>query len=82
VTRGDIYVSLRPRPCEIKSADLLKEFRAGNPILLSFARLLLEIETGERIYIQIHPETEKNRESWGILCRFVQQKKGKGEWVQ
>lgn len=81
-TRGDIYVSLKPRSCELKPADLLKEFRAGNPVLLSFARLLLEIETGEKIPIQIHPETKDNEKSWGILCRFVKQKKDKGESVQ
>ena len=80
--RGDIYVSLRPKPCEIKPADLLKEFRAGNPILLSFAKLLLEIETGEKIPIEIHPETKENEKTWGILCRFVKQKKDKGESVQ
>lgn len=81
-TRGDIYISLRPRPCELKPADLLEEFRAGNPILLSFARLLLEIETGEKITIPIDPETKKNLEVWGILCRLVNEKKYKGESVQ
>ncbi|KAI9652610.1 MAG: hypothetical protein M1821_008357 [Bathelium mastoideum] len=82
-TRGDIYVSLKPRPLKhLKSVDLLQEFRAGNPILLSFARLLLEIETGEKIPIQIHPETKDNEKNWATLCRFVQQKKDKGESVQ
>ncbi|TAQ85757.1 hypothetical protein B7494_g5906 [Chlorociboria aeruginascens] len=81
-TRGNIYVSLKPRPCEIKPTDLLGEFRAGNSIRLSFARLLLEIETGKEIPIPIHPETKKFEENWGFLCRFIKEKKDKGESVQ
>ncbi|MCJ1461420.1 hypothetical protein MMC07_000017 [Pseudocyphellaria aurata] len=80
--RGDVYISLRPRPCKVKRADLLQEFSIGNPVLLSFARLLLEIETGEKIPIEIHPETPRNIVVWGHLCKFVKDKKSKGESVQ
>jgi hypothetical protein len=81
-SRGDIYVSLKPTPFETKSVDLLNDFRAGNPTMLSFARLLLEIETGERMQIQIYPETQKNIKSWAYLCSLVQMKKDNGESVQ
>lgn len=81
--RGDTYVSLKPRLCRLKSVDLLEEYKAGNPILLSFARLLLEIETGEKIDdIQIHPEAQKNWGAWVVLCQLVDEKKYKGESVQ
>ncbi|KAM0522952.1 hypothetical protein ACHAPE_001441 [Trichoderma viride] len=73
-TRREIYVSLRARRCEVKSADpdLLNEFRSGNLNLLSFARLLLEIETGEKIQYPNEGEDVKN---WGFLCFLFKHKK-------
>lgn len=81
-TRGDLYISLRPNLYEVKSADLLEEFTAGNPILLSFARLLLEINTGETIAMEIHPDKKDNIKNWVFLCGFVEEKLKIGEDAQ
>ncbi|KAJ5613935.1 hypothetical protein N7528_007589 [Penicillium herquei] len=63
----DPYISLRPKFSSASNPDLpvLKTIRPGNPILLSFARLLLEIDSGEKIPITIHAESRANVSTWG-----------------
>ncbi|KAJ4024937.1 hypothetical protein NW752_002391 [Fusarium irregulare] len=46
-------------------------FRMGDPILLFFAKLLLEIHLGDRIEIDIHPKAEQNRTAWVKLVEYV-----------
>jgi hypothetical protein len=47
-------------------------FRIGNPTLLSFAKLLLEIEFGQSIDLYISSEYNKlNRGTWAELCYMV-----------
>lgn len=70
--RGDLYVSLRPRLYESRIMDLLEKFKAGNPVLLSFARLMLEIDMGEKIPMDIHPENKDNEKNWAFLCGLVE----------
>ncbi|EAU29574.1 predicted protein [Aspergillus terreus NIH2624] len=66
-----LYISLRPNFSTPAFPDLLKTVRPGNPVLLSFARLLLEIDSGEKIPMAIHPESRANVSTWGELCDFV-----------
>jgi len=80
---GDLYVALRPaRRCRPETEDLLSEFGPGNPTLLSFARLLLEIEFGEEMNMPIQSEMKENLESWAKLVQIVQVKKDRGESSQ
>lgn len=65
------YISLRPKAAGPGSPDLLKTVGPGNPVLLSFARLLLEIDNGEQIPMEIHPESKANVSKWGEMCAFV-----------
>lgn len=81
-TSGDLYVSLKPRLCGIKPADVLEKFKAGNPVLLSFARLMLEIDMGEKIPMKIYPENKDNEKNWASLCDLVEQKLKHGGSVQ
>ncbi|KAH7153734.1 hypothetical protein DER46DRAFT_560503 [Fusarium sp. MPI-SDFR-AT-0072] len=46
-------------------------FRMGDPILLFFAKLLLEIDLGHKIKINIHPEVEQNYTAWLELIEYV-----------
>ncbi|KAJ5813586.1 uncharacterized protein N7503_000336 [Penicillium pulvis] len=66
------YISLRPKASSSpKYPDLLKAVGPGNPIFLSFARLLLEIDNGEQIPMDIHPESKANVSNWGEMCAYV-----------
>ncbi|KAJ5560391.1 hypothetical protein N7513_002790 [Penicillium frequentans] len=65
------YISLRPKDLGSKCPDLLKAIGPGNPIFLSFARLLLEIDNGEQIPMDIHPESKANVSNWGKMCAYV-----------
>ncbi|CAM1506236.1 Fc.00g058770.m01.CDS01 [Cosmosporella sp. VM-42] len=55
------------------SVDHLGEpsFPAGHPILLSFAKLLLEIKSGEIIDLEIRALNQDNLMSWARLCSYV-----------
>lgn len=80
---GDLYVALRPaRHSRPEAEDLLSEFGPGNPTLLSFARLLLEIEFGEEMNMPIQSEMTENLKSWAKLVHIVQVKKDRGESSQ
>ncbi|RSM15028.1 hypothetical protein CEP52_001023 [Fusarium oligoseptatum] len=46
-------------------------FRRGDPVLLFFAKLLLEIDQGQKIPIDINPEVEQNEKAWMELFEFV-----------
>ncbi|KAK4182149.1 nucleoside phosphorylase [Podospora australis] len=83
---GPFYVSLRPASGLTESnPDLLRLFGPGNPILLSFARLLLEIEGGEKLSMAIHPTNTANTQKWGQMCGFVDvaaEKAGDGNYLK
>ncbi|KAJ6099085.1 hypothetical protein N7467_000620 [Penicillium canescens] len=66
-----LYISLRPNFSSSRYPDLLRTVGPGNPVLLSFARLLLEIDNGEKIPMTIHPESRANVSTWGQMCDFV-----------
>ncbi|KAH7118152.1 hypothetical protein B0J13DRAFT_202103 [Dactylonectria estremocensis] len=46
-------------------------FRRGDPVLLFFAKLLLEIDQGHKIAIDINPEVENNEKAWLELFEYV-----------
>ncbi|KFA74126.1 hypothetical protein S40288_08175 [Stachybotrys chartarum IBT 40288] len=66
-----VYVSLKPSSAGSKSLDFFRAVRPGNPILLSFAKLLLEIHCGERIPMEIQQQSTVNIPGWGHLCDFL-----------
>lgn len=78
------YISLRPKSSGPESPDLLKTVGPGNPVLLSFARLLLEIDNGEQIPMEIHPEGKANVSKWGEMCAFVNvaEREGSGNYLK
>ncbi len=44
-------------------------FQIGDPILLFFAKILIEIDQGKKIPITISPAAEENRHAWfDLLC--------------
>ncbi|RDW78956.1 uncharacterized protein DSM5745_05808 [Aspergillus mulundensis] len=66
-----LYISLRPSTRNSKPSQSVSEVGPGNPILLSFAKLLLEIENGEKISMEIYPESRANLPNWGGMCDLV-----------
>ncbi|KAH6896664.1 hypothetical protein B0T10DRAFT_602101 [Thelonectria olida] len=65
------YVSLRPNLSGSRSPDSFGAIQIGHPLVLSFARLLLEIDDGEKIPLTIHPRSEDNIQEWASLCSHV-----------
>ncbi|PTB65209.1 purine and uridine phosphorylase [Trichoderma citrinoviride] len=46
----------------------------GNPVLLSFAKLLLEIVNGEKIQLDVdHKNTARNIGNWAQMCGYVEE---------
>ncbi|KAL4902905.1 hypothetical protein BDW74DRAFT_180204 [Aspergillus multicolor] len=79
-----LYISLRPSTQNSKASHSVSEVGPGNPILLSFAKLLLEIENGEKISMDIHPESRANLPTWGGMCDLVDraERDGGGSYLQ
>ncbi|KAH8123543.1 hypothetical protein LI328DRAFT_169357 [Trichoderma asperelloides] len=46
-------------------------FHLGHPTLLSFAKLLLELEYGQVIELEISPDSNQNRIAWSDLMRYT-----------
>lgn len=46
-------------------------FRMGHPALLSFAKLLLEIDFGQAIELAISPDSSRNQATWATLVSLV-----------
>ncbi|UKZ85203.1 uncharacterized protein TrAFT101_001071 [Trichoderma asperellum] len=46
-------------------------FKLGHPTFLSFAKLLIELELGGIIELEVSPDSEKNFWAWAELMRFV-----------
>lgn len=59
------YLSFSSR---LPASDEPRIFQIGNPVLLSFAKILLEIDYGGNISIEISPHDEENEQSWAKLC--------------
>ncbi|CAF3512879.1 unnamed protein product [Fusarium graminearum] len=52
----------------------LRSFQIGHPVLLSFAKVLLELDDGEEIPIKICPEYQRNELAWMQLLSAVQKR--------
>ncbi|KAK0636130.1 hypothetical protein B0T17DRAFT_587393 [Bombardia bombarda] len=78
------YLLLRPKPFGHVPLELLKSIGPGNPVLLAFAKLLLEIDFGEKIQMDIQPESSANAQKWGQLCAFVDnaEKNGNSDYLR
>lgn len=46
------------------TADKIHDFQIGDPALLSFAKLLLEMEFGQSIDLDIAPQSSQNQDAW------------------
>lgn len=72
--KGTLFISLRLKAVTKESSaaeeeDLVQDIRPENPVLLSFARLLLEIYDGDELPIIIHPDNATlNLKAWAQLC--------------
>ncbi|KAJ0419565.1 hypothetical protein BJY00DRAFT_324312 [Aspergillus carlsbadensis] len=82
-----LYISLRPQGPFSQTgrpAQPLGAIGPGNPILLSFAKLLLEIENGERISMEIQSESRENISLWGEMCDIVErvERDGGGNYLK
>lgn len=82
-----LYISLRPlelSTSEPKPAQPVEAIGPGSPTLLSFARLLLEIESGEKMGMDIHLDSRANLLTWGEMCDVVEQvqREGGGNYLR
>ncbi|KAL2808195.1 hypothetical protein BJX63DRAFT_424829 [Aspergillus granulosus] len=82
-----LYISLKPlgpTPYEHNPVRSASGVRPGNPILLSFAKLLLEIDNGEKMALEVKPESRDNLPTWGEMCDIVEcvEKEGGGNYLQ
>ncbi|RMJ15841.1 hypothetical protein CDV36_004482 [Fusarium kuroshium] len=68
-----LYVSLRPNLYQDPRSDMDRMFHGGNPVALSFAKLLLEILDGKTIDIQIKPDDDENIPIWSDLEDIVEE---------
>ncbi|KAH7014827.1 hypothetical protein EDB80DRAFT_636630 [Ilyonectria destructans] len=66
-----LYVSLRPNPSGFNPSTLPATIQVGHPVLLSFARLLLEIDSGEKIPLKVHTRSQDNLAKWGEMCGLL-----------
>ncbi|QYT02839.1 hypothetical protein H0G86_009824 [Trichoderma simmonsii] len=58
-----------------------KSFQIGHPTLLSFAKLLLELDFGTKIDINISPNNNGNRQAWvELLCRAELLQQDRNDW--
>lgn len=71
VKRHLLYVSLRPNLDQNAPSDMCKMFTNGSPVVLSFAKLLLEVLYGEALKIQVKPNENDNLSSWLKLGGIV-----------
>jgi hypothetical protein len=66
-----LYISLKPKEPGTEGPASLGGVGPGNPVLLAFAKLLLEIDSGDIIPIQIQPDSKANLSKWAEMCDFV-----------
>lgn len=76
VSKGECILSNPPYlrfTSGIPTSAELREFRIGHPVLLSFAKLLLEIDYGEEIPLKISPSYgDENLLSWARLLEWAE----------
>ncbi|KAK5987384.1 hypothetical protein PT974_11511 [Cladobotryum mycophilum] len=63
------YILVGSRSPRFEFPDIYDKICPGNPVLLSFAKLLLEILNGEKIPLEIDSQSiNKNVGKWGEMC--------------
>ncbi|KAL7946793.1 hypothetical protein V8C42DRAFT_352307 [Trichoderma barbatum] len=68
------HILVRSRPPGFKHPNVHDKIGPGNPILLSFAKLLLEITNGETIKLDVDPQNiNKNIGNWAQMCGYVEE---------
>ncbi|KAL3474871.1 hypothetical protein BJX99DRAFT_230848 [Aspergillus californicus] len=79
-----LYLSLKPASPGYRSCQTMGALGPGNPILLSFAKLLLEIDNGERLTMDIYPDSRANLPTWGEMCDIVEriEREGGGNYLR
>lgn len=83
-SEGTLFISLKLGDTTKESSvaseeDLLQSIRPGNPVLLSFARLLLEIYDGDELSIMTHHDNAAlNLKAWGMLCDALEKAEADG----
>jgi nucleoside phosphorylase len=68
-----LYISLRPKSPGLRPTNTPETIQIGDPVLLAFARLLMEINSGEKILFEIHPRREDNITIWAKMCDLLSQ---------
>ncbi|KAE8378190.1 hypothetical protein BDV26DRAFT_292537 [Aspergillus bertholletiae] len=82
-----LYISLKPIGTDsagTKPTQSVGAIGPGHPALLSFAKLLLEIENGEKIPMEIYPQSRANLPTWGEMCDIVErvERDGGGNYLR
>lgn len=68
------HILVESQPPSFKYPNFLHRIVPGNPILLSFAKLLLEIINGEKIPLDIDSQNiSKNIGNWAQMCSYVEE---------
>ncbi|KAL6815061.1 hypothetical protein J3E69DRAFT_346691 [Trichoderma sp. SZMC 28015] len=68
------HILVRSRPPTSRQSNIHDKIGPGNPILLSFAKLLLEIVHGEPIKLEVDPQNlSKNLGNWAQMCGYVEE---------
>ncbi|PKK52634.1 hypothetical protein CI102_2888 [Trichoderma harzianum] len=65
-----LYLSFSSK---LQDSDEFRDFRIGHPVLLSFAKLLIEIEEGDNLPLNINSHYgEQNTQTWAKLFECVE----------
>ncbi|UKZ53335.1 hypothetical protein TrVGV298_007127 [Trichoderma virens] len=68
------HILVRSRPPSFRQPNIHDKIGPGNPILLSFAKLLLEIVNGETIKLDVDPHNVNNNiGNWAQMCGYVEE---------
>jgi hypothetical protein len=67
-----LYMSFLRNESDFPAAS----FELGDPVILSFAKLLLEIDSGQKMDIELSPQREKNVEKWFELVQMADKEQG------
>lgn len=73
------HILVGSQPSSFNYPNFLHKIVPGNPILLSFAKLLLEIINGEKIPLDIDLQNiNKNIGNWAQMCSYVEEARQDG----
>ncbi|KAL7784115.1 hypothetical protein V8C37DRAFT_363567 [Trichoderma ceciliae] len=73
------YILLRPHSPGFKHPNIHDKISPGNPVLLSFAKLLIEIINGERVPMDVDMQNiDKNVGNWAQMCGYVEEARQDG----